>query len=326
MPVLRPAVRHAMAKAFGPVAFDPEKHPGDLGLTGPGSPSWRVLADPAAIAGGVRGLLLQLMHPIVVAGFFHHSSFRDGPIRRLQHTAAYITVSTFGAAQEASEVARRVRAMHRSVVGISPEGRPYRADEPQYLAWVSVALTSSILETHRLWSPDRLTSMEEDRFVLEQSRIAALLDPSVDLSSLASSSAQERFRGGELDDRLPLLREGLLPANVELMGGVLKGFESELAVGELAREALSFLRTAPLPAVLYPGYWSLLSGAIASLPASQQRMLGAELSELGGKALRGQTGALLNFLRVVAGSSPSALAAHARVSAVGASSSALHYG
>ncbi|HEY6634681.1 MAG TPA: oxygenase MpaB family protein, partial [Acidimicrobiia bacterium] len=54
-------------------------HPGDPGLLGPESVSWRLLADPAAFVGGLRGLLIQAAHPEVVAGVGDHSRYRDDP-------------------------------------------------------------------------------------------------------------------------------------------------------------------------------------------------------------------------------------------------------
>lgn len=47
----------------------------DLGYFGPGSMTWRVLADPAAGVGGVRALFLQALHPLAMAGVHHHSDF-----------------------------------------------------------------------------------------------------------------------------------------------------------------------------------------------------------------------------------------------------------
>jgi uncharacterized protein (DUF2236 family) len=40
----------------------------DLGLFGPGTVTWGVHADPAMLIGGLRALLLQTCHPVVMAG------------------------------------------------------------------------------------------------------------------------------------------------------------------------------------------------------------------------------------------------------------------
>ena len=46
----------------------------DLGLFGPDSVAWRVHADPAMVLGGLRALLLQTCHPVVMAGFAANST------------------------------------------------------------------------------------------------------------------------------------------------------------------------------------------------------------------------------------------------------------
>ena len=48
-------------------------YPGDSGICGPDSVSWRVIGDPAAFFGGVRALLVQASHPEVAAGVADHS-------------------------------------------------------------------------------------------------------------------------------------------------------------------------------------------------------------------------------------------------------------
>ena len=53
-------------------------------------------ADAATLVGGVRALLVQAMHPTVLAGFDQHSGYREDPESRLQRTAAFVTVTTFG--------------------------------------------------------------------------------------------------------------------------------------------------------------------------------------------------------------------------------------
>ncbi|MED6328609.1 MAG: oxygenase MpaB family protein, partial [Actinomycetota bacterium] len=64
-------------------------HPGDPGLFGPGSVTWRVMCDCSTFVGGVRALLVQAAHPEVAAGVGDHSSYRSDPLGRLSRTAAY---------------------------------------------------------------------------------------------------------------------------------------------------------------------------------------------------------------------------------------------
>jgi uncharacterized protein (DUF2236 family) len=316
LPVVRDAVRRVLTRLFGPPPFDPARDPGDPGLTGPASPSWRVIGEPAAIGGGIRGLLVQVSHPLAMAGVHDHSSFREDPLGRLQRTSAYVTTSTFGSVPEAIAVAGRVRAVHPKVHGTAPDGRPYRGDDPHLLAWVSVALTSSFLAAHRLWSPDVLTPAEEDRFVAEQSRISALLDPNVDLRRLRDDrDVQRAFRAGSLDPELPLVRDGLLPTSTAALDAVLADFAPELGVNDQGREALSFLRRPPIPFVARGGYRSLLLGAIGSLTPGLRDALELDRSERMARAAVAQAGAVIRLMRVTTGTSPSMRAAHARADA-----------
>jgi uncharacterized protein (DUF2236 family) len=315
LPVLRTAVRRVLTRLFGPPPFDPERDLGDPGLTGPGSPSWRVIGEPAAIAGGIRGLLVQVSHPLAMAGVYDHSAFREDPLGRLQRTSAYVTTSTFGSVREAIAVAGRVRAVHPKVVGTAPDGRPYAADDPHLLTWVSVALTSSFLAAHRLWAPDVLTPAEEDLFVAQQSRIGALLDPTVDLRALRDDGdLQEALRSGGLDSELRLIREGLLPTSAAALDEVMAAFAPELGVNHQGREALDFLRWPPIPLVARGGYQVLFLGAIGSLTPELRHALELDRTARIARLATAQAAAVLRIMRITTGTSPSMTAAHRRTS------------
>lgn len=314
LPVLRDLVRGQLARAFGGPPFDPEADPGDPGLTGPGSPTWRVIAEPAAIAGGIRGLLLQVAHPLAMAGVHDHSAFRTDPLGRLQRTSGYVTTSAFGSTREALEVAAQVRRAHPYVRGVAPDGRPYRADDPHLLAWVGIALTSSFVTTHRAWAPTGLVPADEDRFVLEQSRIHALLDPRVDLDALrADPDTSTAFRDGSVD--LPMLDEGRLPRDVAELEASLEAFAPELGVNHQGREALRFLRWPPLPASVRAGYLTLFGGAVGSLRRRERRALGLQVPWPAARLAVLNTGAAVAIMRAATGTSPSVDVASARAAA-----------
>ncbi|MEZ5298038.1 MAG: oxygenase MpaB family protein [Ilumatobacteraceae bacterium] len=150
-------------------------HRGDPGLLGPDSVSWRVIGDASVFVGGVRALLIQTAHPEVVAGVGDHSAYRDDPLGRLTRTSFYVTETTFGAMPEVERSAEIVRRVHRSVRGVSERGRPYSAADPELAAWVHNVLTDSFLTAYQHFGPARLSPDEADRFVLEQTRIGALL-------------------------------------------------------------------------------------------------------------------------------------------------------
>lgn len=316
LPRARDAVRDVLAGLFGRSgpAFGGVHAPGDPGLLGPDSVSWRVIAEPAAIAGGLRALLVQLLHPSAMAGVADHSAYRQDPLGRLERTSAWVTVSTFGATEEAIAVARRVRGVHRPVTGTAPDGRAYDAADPRLLVWVSIALTSSFLAADRLWAPWPIEPADRDRFIAEQSRLAALLDPRFDLDGLAQDrDARAAFRAGTLP--LPLVDDGSLPTDEDQLAAVLRSFEPELAVNDQGRDALAFLRRPPLPRAARAGYRSMFWGAVGSLPERHRSLHGVGLGPVRARLAVRQAGALLTTMRVATGPSPALAAARARAAA-----------
>lgn len=162
----------------------------DPGVFGPASVSWRVHADPAAFIGGVSALLMQALHPRAMRLLAAHSDFRSDPWGRLQRTAEYIAVITYGTTAEATAAAGRVRMVHRRL----------GADDPHLLAWVHVTFVHCILDAVRR-AGLALTRAEQDQYVDEQRHAAALIgiDP-----ELAPRSVAEV--GAYLHDVRPLLR------------------------------------------------------------------------------------------------------------------------
>jgi uncharacterized protein (DUF2236 family) len=293
-----------LARTFGPPPFDPAAHPGDPGLFGPGSATWRIIGDQASIVGGVRSLLVQVQHPLAVAGVADHSGYRSDPIGRLQRTSAYVVGTAFGAMPEVVETARRVRHVHERVVGIAPDGRRYDAGDPHLLAWVSIALTSSFLAAHRAYGRFTLDEAAADAFVEEQSRAAALLDPRVDLDRVVRASDRE----------WPMIEEGRLPRSVAELERLLGDYRPELRLDEQGRDALRFLLWPDLDPIRKSAYLSLLAGAVATLGREERRLLRIPSPPVAGMAARTQARALITVLRLTSGPSPSVSAASRRVS------------
>jgi hypothetical protein len=316
LPLVRPVVHAGLGRVFGPPPFDPTLAPGDPGLFGPGSASWEVVAEPAAIVGGVRALLVQLLHPLAMAGVADHSAFRDDALGRLHRTSAYVTATTFGSLDEVLAAAWRVRGAHRPVSGTAPDGRRYRAADPRLLAWVGIAFTSSLLVTDRVYAPRPVRGARADDFVAEQSRASALLDPRVDLRAFGSDeSARDALRRGEVD--LPMITEGLLPLTVRGLQRRLDDFSAELAVDDQGRAALRFLLWPDVAPGVRLGYAPLLAGAAATLDRRQRRLLGIDGLAVLAPGVRLQTRALLASMRLLAGVSPSHRAARQRATAAG---------
>lgn len=312
LPVARRIIRAGLARAFGGPPLADDVAPGDPGLCGPGSASWRIIAEPAAIVGGIRALLVQLLHPLAMAGVADHSRFRTDALGRLHGTAAYVTTTTFGSMPEVLRVARMVRGAHRSVRGIAADGRPYAADDPRLLSWVSVALTSSFLATDRAYAPGRVDPAEEDAFVAQQSRGAALLDPRVDLDAVADDGFAA-LRAGTVD--LPLIAEGHLPMSRAQLDDLWDDFADELHVTQQGRDAVRFLLWPDIGNQLRAGYLPMLAGAAATLAPGDRRRLGIPGSRAAASAVRINTRATIGGMRMLVGTSPSAEAARRRAAA-----------
>ncbi|MGV8553892.1 oxygenase MpaB family protein, partial [Pseudomonas aeruginosa] len=46
--------------------------------------------------GGIGALLLQMLHPLALAGVWDHSNFRDDLLGRLRRTGQFISATTYG--------------------------------------------------------------------------------------------------------------------------------------------------------------------------------------------------------------------------------------
>lgn len=315
VPGLREGLQLVLRQAFGsPVAGDgdPAAAPTDrdAGICGPGSVSWRLMAEPAAIVGGIRALLLQALHPLAVAGVAEHSAFRDDPLGRLQTTAMWITTATFGPTATTLRMAAVVRAAHRRVRGTAPDGRRYAASDPELLAWVSVAFTASLLASDRLWAPHPVTGAEADRFVAEQARMAALLDERLDLAALRRDpEAGAALRADAVE--LPLLDQ--LPTDVAGLLDRMEAFAPRMASTAEAREIARFLQWPPGPPALRAAYLPIFAGAAGALPGWQRRMLGLPSDRWSARLAVANAATIVTFMRSTLGVSPAYDAATARL-------------
>lgn len=148
--------------------FDLSQPPGDPGLFGPGSMVWEVHGDfPSMLCGGIAALLLQMQHPLALAGVRDHSDFRTDLFGRLRRTSQFIAVTSFGNRQDACTLIEKVKKIHRYVTGKDPLGREYRADDPALLTWVHVAETYSFLAAHLRYKNPLLSREEQDRYYRE---------------------------------------------------------------------------------------------------------------------------------------------------------------
>ncbi len=138
----------------------------------PQSTTWQVHIDRSMWIGGVRGLMLQALHPIAMRGVWQNSTFQVDPIGRLQRTADFVGVVTYGSPEEADRLGRKVRDIHRMLRIKDPDtGRTHRVDDIELLLWVHCAEVSSYLEVARR-SGLRLSDRQADGYLAEQRRSA----------------------------------------------------------------------------------------------------------------------------------------------------------
>ena len=154
---------------------EPVQRSGDA-LFPPDSMVWRVHGDVVSMmVGGVSALLLQMLHPAVLAGVWDHSNFRTDMLGRLRRTARFIAATTYGGRTDAEAAIARVRAVHSHIGGALPDGTPYRADDPGLLAWVHLSEAWSFLAAWQQYGDRRLTPAQEDLYYAEFATIGTAL-------------------------------------------------------------------------------------------------------------------------------------------------------
>ena len=148
----------------------------DEALFDKNSPIRMVHADIVAMmVGGIRSLLLQMLHPHALQGVLDHSNFREDMHGRLRRTARFIAVTTFGHRDDAQAAIERVNRIHAAVGGTLPDGTRYEASDPRTLAWVHVAEATSFLAAYlRHVRPD-MPGHEQDEYYRQFAVIARAL-------------------------------------------------------------------------------------------------------------------------------------------------------
>jgi uncharacterized protein (DUF2236 family) len=146
---------------------------GDPGLSGPGSVSWRVNANPISMAvGGIAAVILELSEPAIRAGVWDHSSFKIDPIARMKNTGMAAMAVTYGSRKVAQMTFDRVTRMHERVAGVTHEGKAYRAMDDDLLAWVHVTAAWGFLNAYQRYVDPALSRADQDRYYAEGETVA----------------------------------------------------------------------------------------------------------------------------------------------------------
>jgi uncharacterized protein (DUF2236 family) len=171
-------IRRWVLSAFprGTSGIDYDQPPGDPGLFGPDSVTWRIHSDfPGMLSGGLCALMLQTLHPLALAGVWDHSNFRTDLVGRLRRTTNFVAGTTYASRPEAEKLIARVAAIHTQVRGFAQDGTPYSADDPRLLTWVHITESYGFLEGFRRYAPMPLPDGAANTYYGEVRRIAEAL-------------------------------------------------------------------------------------------------------------------------------------------------------
>ena len=77
--------------------------------------SWEINADLASVSqAGLPAIVLEILHPSVVAGVQDLSNYRQDPFQRARATLGYVLTTTFGNTEAATAVIEHVKQCTRS--------------------------------------------------------------------------------------------------------------------------------------------------------------------------------------------------------------------
>lgn len=241
--------------------------PGAPTLLPVGGAAWLVHAEASMMVGGIRALLLQSLHPVAMQGVGEHSDFRADPLGRLRRTVFFLGTTTYCALPEAEAAIEAVRRVHLNVSGVTPDGRDYRADDPDLLAWVHATEVDSFLEAFlRFGRRSRRRGMPAAD-PPERTAEAPAAGP-IPMVGLADRYVAEMATVAE---RLGITEP---PRSRAELAAVIDGFGPVVAATDLSAEAVYFLRRFPLPPLARLAYAVLFRAAAGSLPRWAQELHG----------------------------------------------------
>ena len=174
---------------------------GDDWLYGPESMSWRINSEAVMLLGGPAALLMQLAHPLVVAGVAEHSDFKVDPFGRLRRTLDVMLTILFSDRATAACAVEAVNRVHSNVRGSDGLGRPYSARDPNLMLWVFSTLVYSSVRVYEACVAE-LQPDEIDRYYRESVELAGMFGIPADIQpeSYAGLKAwmKDRVDSGEV--------------------------------------------------------------------------------------------------------------------------------
>lgn len=211
---------------------------GEPALLAPSSISWRVFKNPVSLfVGGVAAVLLELAEPGVRSGVWTHSTFRTHPLDRLRRTGYAAMMTVYGPRSRTEAMIAGITRRHAQVQGHTPDGRPYRATDPDLLDWVHATASFGFLEAYHLYVAP-VSAAGRDTFY-EEGQAAAVL---------YGALSAPRSQAG--------------------MDALLARMSGRLEPSPILHEFLRIVRRMPaLPVVLRPLQGLLVDAAVTVVPA-----------------------------------------------------------
>ncbi len=249
--------------------IDFENPKGEPGLFGPQSAIWQVHGDfTSMLCGGISALLLQMLHPLALAGVWDHSRFREDIFGRLRRTSQFISATTFGTTDDAERLIAKVQGIHQRISGVAPDGTPYRASDPALLTWVHVAECSSFMASHLRYKRTIVTAARQEQYYREAAEVARRL--------------------GAED----------IPETPRQVAEYLQDMRPQLRCDERTQEVAQVLLTTRLPGRLSRpvGRWMMVAG-IDLLPDWAQQMLAIPINPLQRRTARVAVNGVARVLR-----------------------------
>lgn len=198
-------------------------------LFSPDEVAWQVNGDVVTMMiGGVSGLLLQMLHPAVLAGVWDHSDFRADMHGRLRRTAKFIATTTYDHAEAGRAAIDKVNRIHAKLAGTLPDGTPYRVSDPHLLAWVHVTETISFLDSWIRYAEPDMSMARQDAYFADMARMGEALHAAPVPRTRAEAEALIRSYRPELraDARTHevaamVMRQKVGQASVDVAAGVI---------------------------------------------------------------------------------------------------------
>jgi uncharacterized protein (DUF2236 family) len=113
------------------------------------------------VVGSVRGLIIQSLNPLAMAGVDQRSDYLERPLSRLRRTAEYASTVVFGDTASAYRAAESVEKLRS-------------AAHPEIKLWLHCVEAHSFLAAYRAYAGG-LSEADQNRYLAEQVRAAELM-------------------------------------------------------------------------------------------------------------------------------------------------------